>query len=66
MKITKVENPFYSRADNSMIDVIAHFDDGQVLPYSAAAHDNESHGKQLWAELNTGTHGAIAPYKPKE
>ena len=66
MIINSVTNPVYSKADNSTIDVIAHFDDGRILPYTAAAHDNESHGKQLWAELNAGTHGAIAPYKPKE
>jgi hypothetical protein len=65
MKIIKVENPQYSKADNSTIDVMATFDDGRVLPYTAAAHDNEAHGKQLWAELLEGEHGAISAFVAK-
>ena len=66
MIINSVTNPIYSKLDNSAINVILTLDDGRILPYTAADHDNESHGKKLWAELNAGTHGAIAPYKPKE
>lgn len=63
MKIISVSNPIYSKSDKSTIDVMVTFDDGRILPYTAAAHDNELHGKQLWAELQADMHGEIAPHK---
>lgn len=41
---------------------MATFDNGKTYPYTAAAFDNEPHGIQLWADLNIGKYGAIAPF----
>lgn len=62
MNIISVANPFYSKVDNSTIDVQATFDDGSTCLYTAAAHDNTDYGEQLWVDLNAGKYGAIAPY----
>ena len=63
--IISASNPVYSKPDNSTIDVMATFDDGRVLPYTAAAYDNEPHGQQLWSDLNARKYGVIAPYQSK-
>lgn len=62
MNIISVSNPVYSKADNSTIDVQATFDNGKTYPYTAAAFDNTDYGIQLWADLNAGVYGTIAPY----
>lgn len=63
LTITSVSSPIYSKSDNSTIDVMATFNDGRILPYTAAAFDKEAHGQKLWEELVTGQHGNVAPYK---
>lgn len=62
MEIVKVENPFYSKDDNSSIDCAATFDNGHVYPYTATALDNMPYGQKLWNDLHAGVYGAISPY----
>lgn len=62
MEIISVASSKYSKSDNSTIDCMVKFDDGRTLPYTAAASDNENHGKQLWQDLIAGKYGAIIPY----
>jgi hypothetical protein len=63
MNIISVSSPKYSKADNSAIDCMVTFDNGKTYPYTAAAFDAEPHGIQLWADLNAGKHGPVAPYQ---
>ena len=62
MNIISVSSPVYSRADNSTIDCSVTFDNGQTYPYTASASDTASYGLVLWAALNAGTDGTIAPF----
>lgn len=62
MKITQVESPIYSKADNSTIDVQASFDSGETYSYTASPHDNTDYGLLLWADLISGKYGAISAY----
>lgn len=66
MKIIAVSSPFYSRPDNSSIDVIATFDNGNIYPYTATANDTEDYGVKLWNDLNAGKYGGINPYAPPQ
>lgn len=63
INITSVSNPQYSKADNSTIDCIVTCDEvAGNHPFTAAAHDPEEHGRQLFTDLLSGKYGAIAPY----
>lgn len=62
--ITSVTNPQYSKADNSSIDCIVTCDEiSGDHPFTARADDSMLHGRQLFADLLAGKHGAIAPYQ---
>ncbi|ELE1935162.1 DUF4376 domain-containing protein [Salmonella enterica] len=65
--ITDVKNARYN--ENGTITADVRFDDGVnadgtplYLPYTAAAHDPEEYGKQLYADLVAGKYGAVTPF----
>jgi hypothetical protein len=62
MNIVSVISPKYSKSDNSSIDAMVTFDNGQTYPYTSTATDSAPYGAALWAALNAGTYGAILPY----
>ncbi len=62
MNIVTVASPQYSKVDNSTIDCMVTFDNGQIYPYTSAAYDNTPYGIILWAGLIAGNYGSIAPY----
>ncbi len=62
MIITVVENPIYSAEDNSQINCDVTFDNGRTYPYTSNAADMTEYGIVLWADLNSGRYGVIAPY----
>jgi len=37
-----------------------------MIPYTASPEDNEPTGKALWAKIQAGDYGPIAPYNPNE
>jgi hypothetical protein len=62
MNIVSVTSPVYASADNSQINCEVTFDDGNTYPYTSNAADKMPYGIQLWADLNAGKYGTIAPY----
>lgn len=60
--IVSAISPKYSKADNSTIDSLITFDNGESYPYTAASYDNTSYGKQLWIDLLGGKYGDISPF----
>ncbi|MDE3854384.1 hypothetical protein [Sinorhizobium meliloti] len=52
-------NPFYSRADNSAINMEVNHPFFGWIPFTARETDIEEHCRQLFAEANAGT---VAPY----
>lgn len=62
MEITNVASPAYANAEGTLIDCRVTFEGREEVPFSAAAHDTEAHGKALFAALVAGEWGPIAPY----
>ncbi|WP_457660170.1 MULTISPECIES: hypothetical protein [Sinorhizobium] len=54
-------NPFYSRPDNSAINMEVNHPSFGWIPFTARETDIEEHCRQLFAEANAGT---VAPYTP--
>lgn len=69
VSFSAVENPVYSKPDNSAIDCMVtvsedsdHQYAGQTHPFTCVANDPESYGAELWVALQAGTYGAIGTY----
>jgi hypothetical protein len=64
--IISVSNPEYVNLENTAINCDVVFNDGNgdlpSMRYTAMASDSEVHGQTLWANLQNGDYGAIAPY----
>ncbi len=61
MNITKVENPIFSKDDNTQIDCIITCDKG-IFSFTARADDVMPYGACLFSDLMIGNYGPIAPY----
>ena len=61
--INNIRNPQYVTPDNTVINVTVNIEGFPGdHPYSATASDTAPHGIQLWADLQAGVYGDIAPY----
>lgn len=62
--LTSVTNPRWGNAEHTVIDceiTTSQFGD-EVLPFTAAQHDVEAHGRAIFADLVAGKYGQIAAY----
>lgn len=62
--LTSLRNPRWSNFEKTQIDceiTTSQFGD-EVLPFTAASFDVESHGRQIFADLVSGKYGPIADY----
>jgi hypothetical protein len=64
--LTSVTNPRWSNAEHTMIDceITTSQFGNEVLPFTAAQHDVESHGRAMFADITAGKYGPIAEYIP--
>ncbi|HAU2960541.1 TPA: DUF4376 domain-containing protein [Salmonella enterica subsp. diarizonae] len=65
--ITAVRNPRYN--DNGTVTAEVQFEGGTdsdgtplFLPFTAAAHDTEDYGRQIYADLVAGKYGPVIPF----
>lgn len=65
--ITAVRNPYYN--DNGTITAEVQFEgetnsDGtpRYLPFTAAEHDPQDYGRELFADLKAGKYGSVTPF----
>jgi len=58
-----IRNPQYATADQSAINCEV-FAKGEWLPFTARGDDVEAHGREIFALLQAGEAGEIAPYVP--
>lgn len=64
--LTSLTNPRWANADQTMIDcdiTTSQFGD-EVLPFTAAQNDVETHGRTIFSDLVAGKYGEIAEYVP--
>lgn len=62
--LTSLTNPRWGNAEHTTIDcniTTSQFGD-EVLPFTAAPHDTEAHGRAIFADLVAGVYGPIAEY----
>jgi hypothetical protein len=65
MIIESVNNPIYANETNTAINCNVKFDTfPDYLPFTATPNDPEEYGRQLYADLQAGKYGPIAPYVP--
>lgn len=65
MVVEDVKNPIYVNADGTAINCEVKFDTyPNYLPFTATPNDPEEYGRQLYADLQAGVYGPIAPYVP--
>ena len=63
MEYTEATNLRYSAPDGSTIDMDVHFLDlGKTVPFTASAHDDMEHGRELFERAKAGDFGPIALY----
>jgi hypothetical protein len=64
--LTSLTNPCWANAEQTAIDceiTTSQFGD-EVLPFTAASNDVETHGRAIFADIVAGTYGPIAEYVP--
>ena len=62
--LTSLTNPRWSNAEHTMIDceiTTSQFGE-EILPFTAAQHDVEAHGRAIFADLVAGVYGPISEY----
>jgi hypothetical protein len=63
--IEDVKNPIYADATGQAINCDVKFDTlPMYVPFTATSYDVEPHGRELYAQLEAGQWGPIAPYVP--
>ncbi|EBL9832048.1 DUF4376 domain-containing protein [Salmonella enterica] len=61
MKIITAKNGAYT--ENGLINCLVHFEGfDNVVPFTASPDDIEEHGRQLYADLQAGKYGPVAPF----
>lgn len=69
MKIKSINNPRYSRADKSAIDVdlVIEYPDGrsETMPFTATPGDPEKHGREVYAKVVRGNAEPIGDFIPR-
>ena len=62
--LTSVSNPRWVNAEHTMIDceITTSQLGEEILPFTAAQHDVEAHGRAIFADLVAGVYGPIAEY----
>lgn len=64
MQIIAAATPKYSRPDNSAIDCVVTFDNGNTMPFTVTENDSANYCEALWIDLKAGEFGPIAAYNP--
>lgn len=62
--LTSLANPRWSNAEHTTVDceiTTSQFGE-EFLPFTAAQHDVEPHGRAIFADLVAGVYGPIAEY----
>ena len=64
-KVEKISSPHFSSEDQLNIDCMVKFDTLPMeVPFTASVNDSESHGREIYARIMSGTYGDILPYVP--
>jgi hypothetical protein len=65
MIIQNVKNLIHANETNTSINCDVKFDVfSDYLPFTSTSTDPEEYGRQLYADLQAGKYGPIAPYVP--
>lgn len=62
--LTSLTNPRWGNAEHTIIDceiTTSQFGE-EILPFTAAQHDVEAHGRAIFADFVAGVYGPIAEY----
>ena len=60
--ITNILNPSYANAEGTAINCSLVTVEYGTIPFSATSYDPEAHGREIFADLQSGKYGAIAPF----
>lgn len=62
--LTSLANPIWSNAEHTAIDCLITTSQfgAEVLPFTADQNDVEAHGRAIFADIVSGTYGAISEY----
>lgn len=61
-----VKNPIYANEQNTLINCDVKFDEiPEYVPFTASPDDPMDYGRELYAQLQAGQWGPIAPYVPR-